>query len=77
MGFGKKKHHDSHHGHYLKNPHPSLHYHKTYSSHEEAISCWHVQTAAEHHGVSLMQLAKLLVQGINLLSAIVSLIQFV
>jgi hypothetical protein len=60
----------------LKNQHPSLHYNKTYSSQEEAISCWHVQTAAVHHGVSLVKLGKLLASGINLFSAIVSLIQF-
>jgi hypothetical protein len=61
-----------HHFH-LKNLHPSLHYHKTYSSHKEAMDCWHVQTAAEHHNIRLIDLVKALVSGINLLSAVVSL----
>lgn len=63
--------------HKLKNKHPSLHYHKTYSNHDEAAGCWHVQTAAQHHNVSLSKLVRLLAGGINLLSAVVSLAAFV
>ncbi|CAM6089192.1 unnamed protein product [Calypogeia fissa] len=69
MGHGKKN-----HGHHLENQHPSLHYHMTYSSHHEAMSCWHVQTAAKHHGVCLIKLAKLLAGGISLISAVASLV---
>ncbi|CAM6089194.1 unnamed protein product [Calypogeia fissa] len=79
MGFCKRRHSSgSQHGQeqQLMNQHPSLHYNKTYSSQQEARSCWHVQTAADHHGVSLVQLAKLLAGGINLFSAIVSLVQY-
>lgn len=61
----------------LKNRHPSLHYHKTYSSPQEAAGCWHVQTAAKHHNVSLSQLVRILAGGINLASAILSLVLFV
>lgn len=63
--------------HHKLKKHPSLHYHKTYSSHQEASDCWHVQTAAKHHNIRLIDLVKALVGGINLLSAIVSLIGFV
>ncbi|CAM6095625.1 unnamed protein product [Calypogeia fissa] len=62
------------HGHHLKNQHPSLHYHKTYSSHHEAMNCWHVQTAAKHHGVCLIQLAKHLATGISIIHAIIFLV---
>lgn len=54
--------------------HPSVNYHKTYSSHKEAMECWQVQTAAKHHKVSVISLAKSLAQGISLISAIASLV---
>lgn len=60
----------------LKNKHPRLEYSKTYASQDEAIVCPHVQTAAKHHNVSVLQLARLLAGGINILSAVVTLAAF-